>query len=331
LPRAGSTEDESLGSFVRRRLGNEVLERIAEPLIAGIHAAEPESMSLAASFPRFLEMEAEHRSLILAARRSASRFSFNGRSHFSSFRLGMSQLTTALAGEIDNRVEVRTNSSVTALERSGRAGYLASLEDGTRIAASAVVVATPAPAAAGLLERLAPDAARKLSEISQVGTTAVTLAYQSGQLPDLHGSGFVVPSTHGLRIRGVSYLSRKWEGRVPHSGFELVRVFFGAGRTVPQPVESARQELASTVGITVAPDRVWVRAHPHGLHRYTIGHLERVTSVERSLTSCPGITVAGAGLYGVGLNECVLSGRQAADLALDAAGLPTVGSGSNSR
>jgi protoporphyrinogen/coproporphyrinogen III oxidase len=330
LPRAGGTEDESLGSFVRRRLGNEVLERIAEPLIAGIHAAEPETMSLAATFPRFLEMEAEHRSLILAARHSASRIASDGLSHFSSFRLGMSQLTTALAGELD-QVEVRTNTSVTAIDRSGSARYVASLEDGSKIVASAVVVATPAPVAAGLLERLAPDAARSLSEISQVGTTAVTLAYQSGQLPDLHGSGFVVPSTNGPRIRGVSYLSRKWEGRVPHSGYELIRVFFGAGRTVDQPVDRARQELAVTAGITAEPDRVWVRDHAHGLHRYTLGHPERVRSVDRSLTSCPGVAVAGAGLHGVGLNECVMSGWQAADLALDAVGRSTVSFGDGSR
>jgi oxygen-dependent protoporphyrinogen oxidase len=306
------------------------LERIAEPLIAGIHAAEPETMSLAASFPRFLEMEAEHRSLILAARRSASRIAPEARSHFSSFRLGMSQLTMALAGRLD-RVEVRTHTSVTAIDRSRSARYVASLEDGSKIAASGMVVATPAPVAAGLLETLAPGAAGKLSEISQVGTTAVTLAYQSNQIPHLHGSGFVVPSTTGRRIRGVSYLSRKWEGRAPHSEYELIRVFFGAGKSFDQPVEIVRQELEATAGITTEPDRVWVRDHSHGLHRYTLGHPERVRSVERSLTSCPGVAVAGAGLHGVGLNECVMSGRQAAELALDAVGRSTVSSGDRSR
>lgn len=318
IARSEATGDESLGSFVRRRLGGEVLERVAEPLIAGIHAAEPDTMSLRASFPRFLEMESEHRSLILAARRASSGMSDNARSHFSSFRFGMGQLVSSLAGSLEG-VEVRTDATVAGIERSS-GGYSVALRDGATLRASAVVLATPAPVSARLLTSLAPDAARALAEIDQVATTAVTLAYRSDELPDLEGSGFVVPSSQSLRIRGVSFLSRKWEGRVPGPDFGMVRVFFGAGRSVEHPVGVAREELAATLGISAEPVCTWLRTHRHGLHRYTLGHLDRVSLIEQALSSAPGIAVAGASVHGVGLNECVKSGWDAADAVLESVG-----------
>jgi protoporphyrinogen/coproporphyrinogen III oxidase len=320
LPRSRTEGDESLASFVRRRLGLEVLDRIAEPLIAGIHAAEPETMSIAASFPRFLEMEAEHRSLILAARRAARNLANDDRSHFSSFRLGMGQLVSALAAGFD-RVDVRTNTKVAKIQYT-RGGYSAALDDGTTITASGVVLATPAPVSASLLEGLTPEAARSLASIDQVGTTSVTLAYRDAELPQLHGTGFVVPFSQPIRIRGVSFLSRKWEGRVPDPHFCLIRAFFPAGARIQHPVEVARGDLATTLGVTAEPVHNWVQTHRNGLHRYTLGHPDRIADLERSLSEWPGIGMAGAGLHGVGLNECVSSARNAADHVLEAAGLP---------
>jgi oxygen-dependent protoporphyrinogen oxidase len=320
LPRGGVEGDESLGSFVRRRLGSEALERIAEPLIAGIHAAEPDTMSLRASFPRFLEMEHRHRSLIVAARRAASRqVSTETRSPFSSFRLGMGQLVTALESAV-SETDVRTGSVVTDIEEEGTGGYEVRLVDGTRIVAPAVVVATPAPIAARLLRRLAPEAAGTLSGITQTETLSVTLAYPTDRLPTLAGTGFVVPRAQHRRIRGVSYLSRKWAGRVPGPDHTLVRVFFGSDSDVTTPLQTAREELETMVGIRAEPTRHWIRAHRAGLHRYTLGHLERVATIEEALSSRPGVALAGAGLYGVGLNECVASGRNAAERVLETVG-----------
>jgi oxygen-dependent protoporphyrinogen oxidase len=311
VPRSAAQDDESLGSFVRRRLGREVLERIAEPLIAGIHAADPETMSLRASFPRFLEMEERHRSLILAARRAAIAPPTAVSSHFASFRLGMGQLTGAQAAAL-GEVDVRTNADVNGVEATD-AGFVVSLEEGGRISVPMVVMAVPAPVATRLLGSVSPEASAAISGIGQVRNQAVTLAYRSDQLPALRGSGFVVPSTHGSVVRGVSYLSRKWEGRVPTSDSTLLRVFLAAGRSVENPVETARTELTSMVGVTAEPTDSWVRTHHEGLHRYTVGHMERIAAAERALASSPGIALAGAGFYGVGLNECIESGRAAAE------------------
>ena len=316
LPRSRTSGDESLGSFVRRRLGEEVLERIAEPLVAGIHAADPETMSLRASFPRFLDMEAEHRSLIRAARRLSTRRGADGvGSHFSSFRLGMGQLVEVLESAL-SAVDVRTGADVAALETTGD-GYAVSLTEGTRISTTAVVLAVPAPVASRLLQPVSDEAAGHIAGIDQVTNQAVTLAFRTEQLPPLTGSGFVVPSDRGPRIRGVSYLSRKWAGRVPDEGFTLLRVFFPAGTVEDAPVDVARAEISSTIGVGAEPVRSWIRTHRQGLHRYTLGHLERLARAEQAIEASPGVALAGAGFHGVGLNECIASGWAAADSVLE--------------
>jgi oxygen-dependent protoporphyrinogen oxidase len=315
LPRSGESGDESLESFVTRRLGREVLERIAEPLIAGIHAAEPGTMSLRASFPRFLEMEQRHRSLILAARRAAPR-SPGAPSHFASFRKGMGQLVGGLAAALDG-VRLVTGVAATSLD-TGVAGYELTLGDGSVFTADGVVLATPAPVATALLARVAGDVAHSLARIGQVANAVVTLAYLTEDLPKLDGSGFVVPTAQGRQIRGVSYSSRKWEGRVPSERYTLLRVFIGAGTSPGSEdlVRLAREELQAIVGITASPNRWWVRIHDQGLHRYTLGHEERLAQAESGLAARPGLALAGAGFHGVGLNECIESGWRAADSLL---------------
>lgn len=319
-PRSRASFDESLGSFVRRRLGEEVLERIAEPLVAGIHAADPETMSLRSSFPRFLDMEAEHRSLILAARRmNARRGTADNTTHFSSLRLGMGQLIMALEDALDT-VEVRTGANVAGLETAGD-GYVLSLSDGMRITTSSVVLAVPAPVTSGLLRTVSVEAAGNISGIDQVTNQAVTLAFRTEQVPSLSGSGFVVPSDRGPRIRGVSYSSRKWAGRVPDESLTLLRVFFPAGKLEGAPVETALAEISDTIGVVGKPVRSWVNTHHQGLHRYTLGHLERIAAAQRALeAAAPRIALAGAGFHGVGLNECISSGWVAAESVLESLG-----------
>ncbi len=319
-PRSGREGDESLESFVTRRLGREVLVRVAEPLIAGIHAAEPATMSLRASFPRFLEMERQHRSLILAARAASSRTAPAGLSHFASFKDGMGQLTTALTSVLDG-VHVRTGVGVTGIRDGEPRGYRLDLDDGTELTTGAVILATPASVTSELLVDLAPEAASALGEIRQVATAAVTLAYRAEDLPPLTGSGFVVPSVQGGRIMGVSYLSQKWEGRVPDSRYTLLRVF-ARGQVLARSSDDhlrsvIGEELATMVGITATPVQSWVRVWEEGLHQYTLGHLDRVAVAERALQARPELALAGAGFHGIGLNECIDSGERAAGRVLD--------------
>ncbi|HSJ85327.1 MAG TPA: protoporphyrinogen oxidase [Acidimicrobiia bacterium] len=320
LPRqATGGDDESLESFVTRRLGREALDRIAEPLVAGIHAAEPATMSVRASFPRFLEMERKHRSLILAARAAARVGARSGLSHFASLRQGMGRLITALSDGLEPQ-EIRTGVAVTSVAENGDGGYRVTSSDGNDIRARAVILATPSRVTSTLLSGMEPEAARLIGGIEQVATAAVTLAYRTGELPALSGTGFVVPAAARRRVIGVSYLSRKWGGRVPDPSFTLLRVFVGGpgGQVLARAAQDrvravAIEELETLVGIAARPVRSWAHVWEDGLHKYTVGHLDRVARVESMLAARPGLALAGAALYGVGLNECIASGRRAAE------------------
>lgn len=323
LPRRHFGGDESLESFVVRRLGREVLERIAEPLIAGIHAAEPATMSLLASFPRFLQMELEHRSLILAARSAASKPApGNGLSYFASFKQGMGELTVALVGAMKG-VDIKTGVAVTRLTGDEGSGYRLVLKDGTELRTRGVVLATPSRETGRLLSEMVPEAAAAIVDIHQVATATVTLAYRADELPPLLGSGFVVPSVERRRIMGVSYLSQKWEGRVPNGQFALLRAFVGGvnGQELALGGEDrllavVLEELATLIGIAARPLLVRTHSWEGGLHQYTLGHLDRVARAESALAAYPGLALAGAAFHGIGLNECVESGRRAAETVL---------------
>ncbi len=326
IPRRKPEGDVSLEEFVVRRFGCEMLDRLAEPLVAGIHAAEPAHMSLAASFPRFLEMEKAHRSLILAARAAARRQMEGagpGLSYFASFREGMGELTGALVAALRG-VRLVTGNAVTRLEGLGTPGtpgrFRLTLGDGSQVEAAGVILAIPAAETAALLSRIVPAVAPLVAGIRQVTTATVTLAYRRGDLTGLRGSGFVVPATERRRIMGVSYLSRKWEGRVDDGGTELLRAFVGgaAGQELAMAGEErlvavVRSELAEILGVTATPMMTRAKTWVGGLHQYNVGHVERVAEVEAAIAAIPGLAVAGAAFHGIGLNECVKSGRRAAD------------------
>ena len=329
LPRSHGVEDESLESFVTRRLGRQMLDRIAEPLIAGIHAAEPDTMSLRAGFPRLIEMEREHRSLILAARSAASRPPpAHGLSHFASFADGMGQLVTALLAD-SRGAEIRTGTGVIGIDTVGSWGYRVSLDDGSAVVADGVVFATPAPVTSRLLAELVPDAATALSGIHQVASSSVTLAYEAEDLLPLAGSGFVVPSVQERMVSGVSFLSQKWENRVPGPRFVLLRAFVdrNRGRKLDLADEDlltkvVLDELKVMVGIDATPVKTWVRIFREGLHQYTMGHLDRVAAAERAMEAKHGLALAGAAFHGIGLNECIDSGHRAAESVLHDLSMP---------
>ncbi|MGH8925730.1 MAG: protoporphyrinogen oxidase [Acidimicrobiia bacterium] len=323
-------EDESLESFVVRRLGPEVLERIAEPLIAGIHAAEPSSMSLQASFPRFLQMEREHRSLILAARAAAKGPApVEGLSYFASFAGGMEELSGALVGALDG-VDLRTGVAVSRLtDDENGGGYRLVLEGDAELRVQGVVLAVPAREAGRLLSDLSPHAGAAIAGIPQIATATVTMAYRVDEIPELVGSGFVIPAVERRRIMGVSYLSQKWRGRVPDPAFSLLRAFVGgaSGQDLALSGEDklqavVKEELAALIRITAMPVLTRTHSWKGGLHQYRLGHLERVARAESALAAHPGLALAGAAFHGIGLNECIDSGRRAAEIVLMACGPP---------
>jgi protoporphyrinogen/coproporphyrinogen III oxidase len=318
LPRGRLDSDESVGSLLRRRLGGALVNRIAGPLLGGIYGTGVEELSAEAVTPQLRELERGHRSLILgslAARRKAARSagtpgggsgaldSSVPRSLFLSLRPGMGSLVEALEARLHLLgVDVRLATPLLSLERSGDR-WTARIAEGQSVEASAAILAVPAPAAAALLDPLAPDASAALRGIPYGSAIAVSLGYAVTQVAAMPaGHGFVVAQDDRIPISAITFSSQKWPGRAP-DGFVLVRVFLR--ESTPDPVATAREIAARFLTVQGRPafDRVseWAEAMP----RYTVGHLDRVRLAEDAVADLPGIHLAGAAYHGLGIPDCV--------------------------
>jgi protoporphyrinogen/coproporphyrinogen III oxidase len=318
----GSADDESLGAFVRRRLGVEALERVAQPLVAGIYTADPDDLSLAATMPRFLEMERRHRSIILGLRRAMARAPLPGTSGarwslFVTFAGGMEELVSTLAARLPAGAAV-LKQRVSALEREGERWRVRTAEGGAFDAAR-VIVATEAHAAARLVRYLDPALATLLEEIPYSSAATVSLGYRRADVPHpLDGFGFVVPRTEGKALLAGTFSSVKYPGRAP-AGHALVRCFLGGALNAAILSEDdgalitrARAELREALGVTAEPVLTRLHRWPASMPQYRVGHLARAEAIERTVAGIPGLALAGAAYRGVGLADCVRSGEVAA-------------------
>jgi len=327
LPRGGTGDDETLGAFVRRRLGREALERVAQPLVAGIYTADPDELSLGATMPRFLELERRERSVILALWRASRRAPQAGTSGarwslFVTFARGMSELVDTLAARLPAGA-VRLGQRVGGLERhDGR--WRVGLADGSALDADRVVVATEAHRAARLLRYVDPQIAALLAEIPYASSATVSLGYRRSDVPHpLDGFGFVVPHGEGRALLAGTFSSVKYPGRAPE-GFVLLRAFLGgalgeadvAGEEA-EIADRARRDLRDALGIVAAPVLTRVHRHPGSMPQYRLGHLDRVDAIERRLGAHPGLSLAGAAYRGVGIADSVHSGEIAAEYLLE--------------
>lgn len=319
--------DESLGSFVRRRFGREVLERVAQPLVGGIYGADPEKLSLGATMPRFLTMERSRGSVIRALwaeRRSRGRQEGSGArwSLFVTPRDGMHEIVDALSACLPTGT-VHLGNKVGALTQDGVGGTWRITTSQGEISADGVILALPAWISASLLAPVAPGLAGELRAIPYSSAATVNLAYREEQIPrPLNGFGFVVPAIEGRKLIACSFSSIKYSGRAP-SGFVLLRAFVG-GALQPELCqqddatmeEAVRQEMAALLGVKAQPLFSCIHRHPRSLPQYQVGHLELVRRVEGQLSVFPGLALAGNAYRGVGVSDCVRSGEEAAERVL---------------
>jgi oxygen-dependent protoporphyrinogen oxidase len=329
LPRGAPNGDESLAGFVKRRLGREALERVAEPLVAGIYTADPERLSLAATMPRFLALERRYRSLILALRRGTSRAEQSGASGarwslFVTLAGGMGELVEALAARLPAGT-VRLGCPVTAVGRFARGSpWEVRLGDGSAVAADGVVLAGQAPRMGALVSAVDPELARLLGAIAYASSATVTLAYPRAAIRHpLDGFGFVVPRGEGRAALACTFSSVKYPGRAPE-GHALLRLFLGGARGAAvlehddaTLVRLAHEDAAAVLGIGGPPILSRVARHAAAMPQYEVGHLSRVTAIEGRVAGLPGLVVAGAAYRGVGISDCVRSGEEAADRLLE--------------
>jgi protoporphyrinogen/coproporphyrinogen III oxidase len=334
-PRLLDGEDVAVGTFLRRRLGDPIVERLAGPLVGGVYGTPIDELSLDAVVPQLRTAEERHRSLLFAglaegramrraarARAQAARDGgaparATGLGVFVSLRAGMDQLTGALAASLDQAgAEVRTGRSVAMLERSG-SGVRVSFSDGTASRFDAVVLALPAPATAALLEDELPAAARALAGIPHGTSILVSLAYRRADVGrDLVGHGYLVPPSEGDAIAACTWSSEKWPERAP-ADTVLLRLFVrdeGAWTSLPDAdlVVAARRDAERTLRIAGSPILVRVARQEGAMPRYTVGHLDRVAAIEAAMAAWPAVVATGASYRGVGLPDCVTQGLAAA-------------------
>lgn len=330
LPANRSGADESLASFVRRRFGREAFERMMEPLMAGIYAGDAEQMSIKATFPRFVELEQAHGSVLrgmLAARSSRTQEPSGTvrRTMFVSLKPGLEALVTALVRRLTAQgVTVRSGVSVESLRvrshRLGRWTYDIMLQDRSALSVDSLVLATPAFVAADLLRPLTPMAAGLLDMIPYASTGTVALAYPASVVGGkIQGFGFVVPRVERRDLIAATWTSLKWPHRAPPEQL-LARCYVGgAGRESILELDDkaliarVRAELREICGLTAEPTYVevnrWIKAMP----QYLLGHLARLEQAEVALSRYGGLVVTGSAYRGVGIPDCIREGTVAAE------------------
>ncbi len=328
VPRRQDGEDESLGAFVRRRFGREVLDKLVEPLFAGIYAGHPDQLSLRSVFSGFAELEQMHRSLILgvAATRRRAMPSASGWTTFVTFKGGMQELVQAITGRL-SRVSVQTGTPVRTVrmiqpgaDRAPR--YEVRLAGGRILQADAVILTTPAYLAAEMVEDLDRLLAKQLWAIPYASTATVSLAYRRvGFRHSLNGFGFVVPRVEGRRILACTWTSTKFPHRAPPDHV-LLRCFIGGagGEVLAAQDDRAmllmvREELRATMGIMNEPVLTRISRWPEANPQYLVGHGERLAAIDEALGRQPGLFLAGSAYRGVGIPDCIHQGSLAADRA----------------
>ncbi len=329
IPRRKEEGDETLASFVRRRLGREALDKLAEPLIDGIHAGNPENMSLLSTFPRFLEMEKEYGSLIigmLMRQKKMKEMMKNRppspgpkRTFFISLKGGLGCLIDELV-RVVGKENIKLKQTVENISPKPGGGWLVKKEGAeTAAPTDAVVLAAEAFNSARMLEVEMPRLADLLRGIPYVSSATVSLAYQRRDIPHpLDSYGFIVPRIANRRIMAVTWSSIKWDHRAPE-GMVLMRAFVGGAQRPElaavgdqEMMSLVREELNVIMGISSPPKQHWIYRWPEGMPQYIIGHPDRLEAIDQIIDETRGLFLTGAGYRGIGIPDCINQARQAA-------------------
>jgi oxygen-dependent protoporphyrinogen oxidase len=331
LPRTAAGDDVSLGAYISQRLGDEVVDRLVAPLIMGVYADDPYAVSMRSATPALLEAAQKESSLLSAARRIRRPPSGPV---FAGVDGGIGCLPVALEAALDScGASVRTNITVRGIRRTATGWALDTTAAGVagREIADAVIVATPAPAAARLLSAYVPLAAEHLRQIETVSVAVVTLLYRIADLPggDLpEGSGYLVPPSQGRPVKAATFSSHKWawvDRLARGQGLVAARASLGHARDVEvlQRTDTELVDLAaSDLGFVARLGRArpiasrvtrWGGALP----RYEVGFADRVSMIDMAVRNTPALALCGSAYEGVGIASCVARATAAADRICD--------------
>lgn len=321
--------DESLGSFVSRRLGREAYENLIEPLMSGIYAGDGDQLSLASTFPYLRDLEIKYGSLARGAlqmRKQSNGKSVQGsRSAFLTPTTGLAEIVEKLVESLKSKVDLRLNAHAIKITQPSTFDLQSStwnveLDTGT-LDTDALILATPAFVSGTLLASFDPVLASVLTSIPYASTATISLAYRQSDLTrELDGYGYVIPRREGRKALACTWTSTKFPHRAPE-GYTLIRVFVGrAGQDIPwnenDLLALAKEELNLTLNITAKPilSRVfmWDKAMP----QYNLGHPEILKCIDAALENHPSLALAGNGYRGIGIPDCIHSGELAVERVL---------------
>jgi len=322
-PRAAYA-DESVASFVERHYGAEMVDRLADPLLSGVYGGEAKNLSVRAVLPRFAEMERTHGSLgraMLAARKKIPHATNQAAPPlFTSLKNGMQQLVDTLVPRLDP-FSLLTNTRVQSIEPQA-GGWLVSAGLKSDYF-DAIILAVPTHAAAHLISICSPDLSTELAAIAYTSSITVGLGYDRNVRHSLPpGFGFLVPRSEGKRLLAATFVHNKFPHRAPEDR-ALLRCFF-AGATADniwqlsddEIIAIVNTELQQILGLRTAPLFARVYKWKSAMPQYGVGHLDRLDRIERLRQQLPKIALAGNGYRGIGVPDCVRSGRDAAEQIL---------------
>ncbi|MGD0199267.1 MAG: protoporphyrinogen oxidase [Bryobacteraceae bacterium] len=324
-PRASGAEagceaeaDRSVADFVAGHYGQETVDYLAEPLLAGVYGGDPEKLSVASVLPRFVELERRYGSLtrgVLHERRKAARQA-KGLPLFQTLKSGLGALADAVLAATRPAPDVLTASAET-IERAA-AAYLVRVNGGW-IEADHVVLACQAYQAAALLPRVDAELARLLDAIPYSNSITISLGYgRAGFRHPLNGFGFLVPKKERKLLVACTWVGTKFSYRVPPDK-AVLRCFVGGEDdsalrlSDDDLIETVRAELAAIMGVRETPLFTQVARWPRSMAQYTVGHEARVRQIEARLERLPGLHLAGNAYHGIGIPDCVRMGKEAAD------------------
>ena len=331
LPGPLAGPDISIGDFVRRRFGPEVLDRLVDPLLAGTRAGRASDISLAAAVPQIDALARRHRSLAVGlARSKRAGTKVGGPPPFLAPHSGMSRLIEALVDDLSKTVEIRTSAGARRIERH-HDGYRVHLEGEASIEADALLLAVPAFVASELLGALNPLAAGELAGIEYASVATACFIWPPGSVdvpPD--ASGLLVPSREGRTLAAATWFSQKWPHLAPPDGRIVVKAFAGraagdaeSGMSDDRLLSALLDDLTAAIDVRARrPLAAEVVRWPRALPQYAVGHLDRIGRIEEALRSTPGIHLAGAAYGGTGISDSVKSAQAAADRIVHSAALP---------
>lgn len=315
IPARHATEDESLAAFVTRRFGAEVLDRLAQPIVGGIHSGDPRRLSMQATLPQLVQMEREHGS-VARAMTAANTHQNDAAVRLVSLRDGLQTIVDAAARRLGSVAQM--SREIRALSRS-QDGWWIDFADGSCAQADAVVCTLPAPAAARIIRPVDEYLAALLRSVRYNSIATVNLGYDRSAMPSLpKKTGFVVPAIEHRGIAAVTISTQKYPARSPAQGV-LLRAFIG-GAMNPELAESsdaalvalARRELKEFLAIAAAPQLTKAHRWRQVIPEYCVGHLGLVESIEARARAIGGLVFAGAAYHGAGIPSCIAGGHAAA-------------------